>query len=410
MPDRPDVSIIIVSYNTRELLRECLESLRGTDNPVRENPGSPRGTDIPVRENTSSPRGTDNPVRENPGSPRGTDNPVRENTSSPRGTDNPVRENPGSPRGTDNPVRENTGLDIPAQATREIIVIDNASADGSAQMVAECFPEVKLIANSENRGFGAACNQGLQIAQGRYALILNADIRAEASALQRLVAFMDVHPDAAACGGQLRYPDGRIQPSCARELTLWWVFCEQSLLAKLFPRTRLFGGYWRTYWDFGSTIETEQVMGACLMLRPCGTDKNVRATEDNAGTDKNVRATGFPLFDESYFLYCEDTDLCYRIRQAGGRIYYVHDAVFIHHLGASGEPQRAAMVIYYNKGKERYFRKFHGEWQARVCRFLNKLGALLRVLIGVAGVLFTLGRSQKAKPYAKVFWEVLLRS
>ncbi|OYT75574.1 MAG: glycosyl transferase, partial [Armatimonadetes bacterium JP3_11] len=239
MTDRPDLSIIIVSYNTRELLRECLESLRG--------------------------------------------------------------------------------------AAAEIIVIDNASPDGSASMVAECFPKVRLIANSENRGFGAACNQGLQIAQGRYALILNADIRAEAGAIQRLVAFMDAHPDAAACGGQLRYPDGRIQPSCARELTLWWVFCEQSMLAKLFPRTRLFGGYWRTYWDFSSTIETEQVMGACMMLR-----------------------RPFPLFDESYFLYCEDTDLCYRIRQAGGKIYYVHDAVFVHHLGASGEPQRAAMVIYYN--------------------------------------------------------------
>jgi GT2 family glycosyltransferase len=397
MPDRPDVSIIIVSYNTRELLRECLESLRGTDIPVRADAGLDKTVQA---------------------TPRGTDSPVRADTS----LDKTVQ---ATPHGTDIPARAETQprLDKTVQATREIIVIDNASADGSAQMVAECFPEVKLIANSENRGFGAACNQGLQIAEGRYALILNADIRAEVGALQRLVAFMDAHPDAIACGGQLRYPDGRIQPSCARELTLWWVFCEQSLLAKLFPRTRLFGGYWRTYWDFSSTIETEQVMGACLMLRPCstdipvratddsaGTDRNVRATQSIEGTDKNVRATGFPLFDESYFLYCEDTDLCYRIRQAGGKIYYVHDAVFVHHLGASGEPQRAAMVIYYNRGKERYFRKFHGEWQARVCRLLNKLGALLRVLIGVVGMLFTLGRSQKAKQYTKVFWEVLLRS
>ncbi len=308
MSETPNVSVIIVSYNTRELLRECLESLSGEG--------------------------------------------------------------------------------------AEIIVIDNASSDGSAPMVAECFPQVKLIANPENRGFGAACNQGLQVARGRYALILNADIRAEPGALRRLVEFMDAHPEAAACGGQLRYPDGRIQPSCARELSLWWVFCEQSLLAKLFPRTRLFGGYWRTYWDFSSTIETEQVMGACLMLR-------------RRSTDRKVRAAGFPLFDESYFLYCEDTDLCYRIRQAGGKIYYVHDAVFVHHLGASGEPQRAEMVIYYNRGKERYFRKFHGAWRAWVCRLLNKLGALLRMLIGVAGTLFTLGRSGRAKKYASTFWKVL---
>jgi N-acetylglucosaminyl-diphospho-decaprenol L-rhamnosyltransferase len=302
----PEVSVIIVSYNTRELLRECIESIL---------------------------------------------------------------------------CEQGDGLAV------EVIVVDNASADGSAAMVAERFPQVRLIANPDNRGFGAACNQGLEVARGRYALILNADIRAQPGALQRLVEFMDAHPDAAICGGQLRYPDGRIQPSCARDLTLWWVFCEQSMLAKLFPRTRLFGGYWRTHWDFSATIETEQVMGACMMLR-----------------------RPFPRFDEDYFLYCEDTDLCYRVRQAGGKIYYVHDAVFVHHLGASGEPQRAQMVIYYNRGKERYFRKFHGAWQARVCRWLNKGGALLRVLLGLGGVVLTLGRHAGFRRYAATFWQVWRKS
>ena len=306
MGTTPDVSVIIVSYNTRELLRECIESIL---------------------------------------------------------------------------CEQGDGLGV------EVIVVDNASADGSAAMVAERFPQVRLIANPDNRGFGAACNQGLEVARGRYALILNADIRAQPGALQRLVEFMDAHPDAAICGGQLRYPDGRIQPSCARNLTLWWVFCEQSMLAKLFPRARLFGGYWRTHWDFSATIETEQVMGACMMLR-----------------------RPFPRFDEDYFLYCEDTDLCYRVRQAGGKIYYVHDAVFVHHLGASGEPQRAQMVIYYNSGKERYFRKFHGAWQARVCRWLNKGGALLRVLLGLAGVVFTLGRRAGFRRYAATFWQVWRKS
>jgi N-acetylglucosaminyl-diphospho-decaprenol L-rhamnosyltransferase len=306
MGTTPDVSVIIVSYNTRELLRECIESIL---------------------------------------------------------------------------CEQGDGLAV------EVIAVDNASADGSAAMVAERFPQARLIANPDNRGFGAACNQGLEVARGRYALILNADIRAQPGALQRLVEFMDAHPDAAICGGQLRYPDGRIQPSCARDLTLWWVFCEQSMLAKLFPRTRLFGGYWRTHWDFSATIETEQVMGACMMLR-----------------------RPFPRFDGDYFLYCEDTDLCYRVRQAGGKIYYVHDAVFVHHLGASGEPQRAQMVIYYNCGKERYFRKFHSAWQARVCRWLNKSGALLRVLLGLGGVVLTLGRHAGFRRYAATFWQVWRKS
>lgn len=385
MPNAPDVSVIIVSYNTRDLLRECIESLL---HPQLSPYSSSYLTPPPPR-SASDEGETACVLQDNPHSPfveSGMEGEIE--TAQEHELSAPEVRAEGRI-----PIRRGLrGVD-----RVEVIVIDNASADGSALMVAECFPEVKLIANPDNRGFGAACNQGLQIARGRYALVLNADIRAVGNAIERLVQFMDAHPDADACGGQLRYPDGRIQPSCARELTLWWVFCEQSLLAKLLPRTYLFGGYWRTHWDFSSTIETDQVMGACLMLR-------------RHCTDRNVCATGFPLFDESYFLYCEDTDLCYRIRQAGGKIYYVHDAVFVHHLGASGEPQRAEMVIYYNKGKERYFRKFHGAWQACICRWLNKMGALLRVLIGIGGVIGTLGRSPRAKRYAQTFWKVFLQS
>lgn len=307
-PSTPDLSVIIVSYNTRDLLRECLQSLRSSGGSV----------------------------------------------------------------------------------SWEVIVVDNASSDGSAEMVRAEFPEVCLIANSDNRGFGAGCNQGLVRATGRYALLLNADIRATEGAIERLVAFMDTHPEFVACGGQLRYPDGRLQPSCASELTLWAVFCEQTMLEKLFPRTRLFGGYWRTWWDFSRTIETEQVMGACMMLRrqPDGT---------------------FPLFDEDYFLYCEDTDLCFRLRQAGGKIAYVHDAVFVHALGASGAPRRAEMVLYYNRGKERFFRKFYGVGHARLCYGLNQMGALLRMLMGLGLTLLTVGRVPRFRTYFKTFWQVLWR-
>ncbi len=380
----PDLSVIIVSYNTRNLLRECLQTL----------------------------------------------------------------------------LEPKQGISL------EVIVVDNASADGSAEMVRTEFPQVCLIANSENRGFGAGCNQGLMRAAGRYALLLNADIRATEGALERLVAFMDAYPEFTACGGQLRYPDGRIQPSCASELTLWAVFCEQTLLEKLFLRTRLFGGYWRTWWDFSSTIETEQVMGACLMLRrvnspsyaselDCHSERNLDChserseesqtlrfaqgdeqsnkervqggeveiprlrlgmTEEASAEEPGARNTPlptphspFPLFDEDYFLYCEDTDLCYRIRQAGGKIAYVHDAVFIHHLGASGAPRRAEMVILYNRGKERYFRKFYGAGHARICYLLNQFGALLRVIIGLALTLATLGRVPRFHHYLKTFWQVLWR-
>lgn len=307
MTSPPDLSVIIVNYNTRDLLKECLRVLAQTE-----------------------------------------------------------------------------GITV------ESIVVDNASVDASAEMVRQRFPEVLLIANSENRGFGAGCNQGLRVARGRYALILNADARPQPDALGRLVAFMDAHPEAVACGGQLRYPDGRIQPSCATDLTLWAVFCEQTMLAKLFPKTRLFGGYWRTWWDFGSTIETEQVMGACMLLR---------------------RSEGgqFPQMDEEYFLYCEDTDLCYRLRRAGGKIYYVHDAIFVHHLGASGDKKRAEMVVFYNRGKERFFRKFHGIVPAWLCFLMNQAGACLRWMIGVGLTVITFGRCPQYRRYAGMFWHVFWR-
>ncbi|MCW5934820.1 MAG: glycosyltransferase family 2 protein [Fimbriimonadia bacterium] len=276
----------------------------------------------------------------------------------------------------------------------QTIVVDNASSDGSAQQVREQFPEVTLIANPDNRGFGAACNQGLRAATARYALILNADIRAEPGALETLFHFMETHPDAAACGGKLLNPDGSIQPSCAGDLTLWAVFCEQTLLAKLFPNTKLFGGYWRTWWDFNQTRAVEQLMGACLLLR-----------REGSQTD-----APFPLFDEDYFLYCEDTDLCWRLRQAGGVLYYVHDAVFIHHLGASGESARANMVIYYNRGKERFFRKFHSPLHAKVCRWLNRMGALGRWSLWAALTLMTAGQQARFRQQAGLFWRVFRES
>jgi N-acetylglucosaminyl-diphospho-decaprenol L-rhamnosyltransferase len=355
MSHAPDLSVIVVSYNTRDLLRECLSSL------CLENLSSLPPTTQPFFKRGESEKGFAPPP-----------------TGSPRTR--------GEPNGGGSQKRlrnEHNGGE-----RLEIIVVDNASSDGSAEMVQREFPDVQLIANAANRGFGAAANQGLKQAKGRYLLVLNADVRAMPGALARLVEFMDTHPEAAACGGQLRYPDGRIQPSCASELTLWAVFCEQFFLARLFPRTRLFGGYWRTWWDFNATIEVEQVMGACLCLR--------RLPNGNP-----------PLFDEDYFLYCEDTDLCYRLRQAGGRIFYVHDAVFVHHLGASGEPMRAAMVRYYNRGKERFFRKFHGRLASGVCWLLNRLGALLRLLIGLLLTLLTLGRVPRFRQYARTFWQVL---
>lgn len=235
--------------------------------------------------------------------------------------------------------------------TDDIIVIDNASKDESPEMVAREFPSVQLIANAHNVGFGAANNQGLALAKHQLVLLLNSDTVAEAGAIAELERHFG--PEIAALGGALLNSNGAVQPSCCNALTAWAVFCEQSLLMKLFPASRLFNPYWITHRLPPSTpSEVEQVMGACLLVR------------------NDAR------FDESFFLYCEDTELCHRLRKTG-RILYIPTARFQHALGASTEGNRAWAIGMYNAGKVLYF-QIHRPTQAELVRWLNWGGAFLR--------------------------------
>jgi GT2 family glycosyltransferase len=255
----------------------------------------------------------------------------------------------------------------------EIIVVDNASTDSSADMVAEEFPHVKLIRNKVNRGFGAANNQGLEIATGQKALLLNSDAYATPGAIQTLVNAFD--EETVAVGGRLGSPNGELQESAAGKLTLWCVFCEQTGLEKLFPKSKLFSPYWKSSrLPNGGTVF--QVMGACLMMK---------------------RVNGeFEKFDERFFLYCEDTELCHRLNRYG-KIRYEPNAYFVHELGGSSTHNRWKSVALYNLGKELYFTIHQGSITADVCWVYNRLGALLRiVLFGF----FT--------PKARMFWKVLL--
>lgn len=281
-------------------------------------------------------------------------------------------------------------FDHPPNEPFEVWVVDNASSDGSTDMVRQEFPQVRLIANEENLGYGRANNQALRWAEGEFALVLNSDIEVLPGALQALIDFMRTHPSAHAVGGQLILPSGQIQPSCSERLTLWAVFCEQMLLAKAFPRSRLFGGYNLTWWSYDSVREVEQVVGACLLLR----------RQPNGS---------FPLFDERYFMYAEDTELCHRIRKAGGRIYYVPEAKFKHHLGASSEQEmvRAEMVKAYNRSRILFFREVYGAWSVPIYRLLIAAGALLRLLLWCGAWLVGKPPRSHAARHVALFWQVL---
>ena len=273
----------------------------------------------------------------------------------------------------------------------EVIVVDNASADGSVEMVSTDFPRVKLIANSANLGFGAANNIGCKSATSDLVLFLNSDAYADSGAIAKLASvFRD--SEIVAAGGKLLNIDRSLQQSTANALTLWRVFCEQTYLEKIFRQSPMFDSYWTTLSlaQNSQAKETPQVMGACLMVRA---------------------QNGEPLetFDVRYFLYCEDTDLCRRLGRRG-KILYVPEAEFVHELGSSSAKDPALGVIRYNRGKELYFRIHHGSTASVFCLLFDRLGALLRMLAWTAKYAITGFRSQNSRSQAGALWRVFTAS
>ena len=266
----------------------------------------------------------------------------------------------------------------------EVIVVDNASKDGSAAMVEAEFPEVRLVKNSVNRGFGAANNQGLDLMTGEIALLLNCDALAKHDALKVLKRVME-DESLVACGGRLEFPDTRTQASCANRLTLWALICEQTLLEKAFPRSRILSPYWETFRLLAGPMvvkhEIEQVMGACLCMRPV------------------------ERFDERFFLYCEDTELCRRLHKHG-KVVFLPGARFVHELGASSASRWEA-IARYNRGKELYFLIHHGHGASVAALVLDRFGAALRLAGWSMLCIFTAFTNADIRAKAAMFLRVL---
>ena len=277
-----------------------------------------------------------------------------------------------------------TVLDAAEGMAVEIFVADNASVDGSAEMVEEKFPQVKLIRNGGNIGFAAGNNVALRQVAGEYVLIINTDTIVRRDTLSAMVEFLDAHPEAGACGCKILDPDGTLQLDSRRGFpTPVAAFCKMSGLSRLFPEHPVISHYHMTYLDPDRTEEVEVLSGSCMMVR--------KAAMDQVG-----------LLDEDYFMYGEDIDWCYRIHQAGWKIYYVPTTEIVHFRGESGRgvPLRIlyrksqAMSIFVNKHMARRFR-FFPLWLLQVgialhglFRFLLKTGrALALPLVDAALVL-----------------------
>lgn len=264
-----------------------------------------------------------------------------------------------------------------------VIVVDNASRDGSPEMIERDFPRVRLLRNRRNVGFGAAANQGIETADTELVLILNADVRATPGAIEELAKVFE-DPEVVAAGPLLLHSDGSVQNSCASRLTLWALFCEQTYLEKLAPNSPWFSPYWQTS-RLAHRLEPQpvaQVMGACLMMRKV------------------------ERFDERFFLYCEDTELCRRL-QDRGRILYVPNARFHHALGSSTENMRWWAIAMYNRGKELYFFLHEGPISGMIAFLLDRFGALLRLLAWFVIALMSLFTHQSSRRQIVVFAKVL---
>ena len=202
--------------------------------------------------------------------------------------------------------------------TYEIIVVDNASSDNSAELVKENFKDVILFSNKENLGFSKANNIGVKKTIGRYVLFLNSDTEVYENTLKTMIEFMDSKNDVGAATCKLVLPDGKIDDASHRGFpTPWNSFSHFSGISKLFGYTKLFGGYNLGYLNLNETHQIDALAGAFMFVR--------REAGEQVG-----------WWDEDYFFYGEDLDFCYMLKQNGWKIYYVPSVSILHHKGISG--------------------------------------------------------------------------
>jgi GT2 family glycosyltransferase len=274
---------------------------------------------------------------------------------------------------------------VRAEAPHQLIVVDNASHDGSADLVARDFPEAELLRNPRNDGYAQGNNLGAAAARGEYLLLLNSDTEVRPGALPTLLRFLDEHPGHAACGPRLDFPDGRPQLSCKRFPTLRTAIFYDTWFERRFPRNRELPRYLMRDFDHTSSRDVDQPPGAAFLVR--------RALWQELGG-----------FDPQLWLFFNDVDLCRRLAASGQRIAYVAEARILHHEGAS-TGQFPEFGRQWHLDRLRYYRKAFG-WRgvllARVMsawrgqdeqRRLRRAGAPPEAVVRVGEVVRELWRS-----------------
>ncbi len=251
-----------------------------------------------------------------------------------------------------------SGMRTPA----EILLVDNASTDETAAFVRTAFPGVIVLAAETNSGFAAGNNRALNVAQGRYLLLLNPDTVVHTGALDALVTFMDGHPEAWACGPPLFNADGSPQRTGVRFPGIWNILVESLFLDRLFARTRLFGGHRELYRDPDLPRRVDYLQGSCLLVR--------RTAMERVGK-----------LDEEFFMYFEETDWCRRMKEAGGEVWFVPGPGVLHFGGGTTGHYDERRLLLYHRSLLRFFRKHHPRAEGVVLRFILLFRSMIRIVV-----------------------------
>ena len=270
----------------------------------------------------------------------------------------------------------------------ETYVVDNASTDGSQDVVRQEFPTVKLIANKDNVGFATANNQAMKVAEGRYVLLLNSDAFVDANTLDAVVQFMDEHPEAGMSSCKLLYEDRSLQRSCATFPTLATEFFIALGLDKLFPKSKVFGKYLMTDWDYNTTRQVDVIMGAFMLVR-------------------RELITKIGMMDEAFFMYSEEVDWCYRFKTAGAKVFFYPDVTCVHLWGGSSKAVKVESLLRLYRARVQFFRKHYGRLSAFCYKIILGFNALVRV---GPGALYYLTRGNPASKQKHFAFRQLLKA
>jgi GT2 family glycosyltransferase len=263
----------------------------------------------------------------------------------------------------------------------EIIVVDNGSEDGSQEAVRKAFPEVKLIENEANLGFARANNIGIRQSNGRYVCLVNSDVKILDGCIDTLCGYMDQNPSAGIVGPKIFWPDMTLQDSCRQFPSLWTSLCTALKLDRLFPRSAFFAGEHMFYFAHDELRRVDFLAGCFLAIR--------RVALDQVG-----------LFDEQFFIYAEEMDLCKRFWNAGWGIIFDPGAGAIHYHGASSSREPLRFSIEQQNAVLKYWRKHHSRPDRMAFVVILLFQHLLRAFFAI--LLYCLRTSERTTITSKI--------